>query len=73
MPGKGKGKGESRPPLKENKLVASAVKERAPNKPDLFKAFITKFVRLNGILFTRTRLVVILIGIEDCCFKMIHN
>lgn len=56
VPGKGKGKGESRPPLKENKLVASAVKERAPNKPDLFKAFITKFVRLNGILFTRTSL-----------------
>ncbi|KAH6794550.1 hypothetical protein C2S52_005027 [Perilla frutescens var. hirtella] len=55
-PGKGKGKGESRPSLKENKLVASAVKERALNKPELFKAFITKFVRLNGILFTRTSL-----------------
>lgn len=57
VPGKGKGKGEPRPAMKENKLVASAVKERASNKSELLKAFITKFVRLNGILFTRTRLV----------------
>ncbi|XP_057770407.1 nonsense-mediated mRNA decay factor SMG7 [Salvia miltiorrhiza] len=56
VPGKGKGKGELRPALKENKSVASAIKERAPNKSELFKAFITKFVRLNGILFTRTSL-----------------
>ncbi|XP_042002555.1 protein SMG7-like [Salvia splendens] len=56
LPGKGKGKGEPRPALKENKTVASALKERAPNKSALFKAFITKFVRLNGILFTRTSL-----------------
>lgn len=61
VPGKGKGKGETRPALKENKSVACAVKERAPNKSELFKAFVTKFVRLNGILFTRTRLVVNLI------------
>ncbi|XP_047940748.1 nonsense-mediated mRNA decay factor SMG7-like [Salvia hispanica] len=56
LPGKGKGKGEPRHALKENKPVASTLKERAPNKSELFKAFITKFIRLNGILFTRTSL-----------------
>lgn len=29
--------------------------ERAPNKHDIYKTFCIRFVRLNGILFTRTR------------------
>lgn len=29
--------------------------ERAPNKHDIYKSFCIRFVRLNGILFTRTR------------------
>lgn len=29
--------------------------ERAPNKLDIYKSFCIRFVRLNGILFTRTR------------------
>ncbi|KAI3446578.1 hypothetical protein Pfo_003243 [Paulownia fortunei] len=56
VPGKGKGKGEARPSFKDNKVEASAIKERASNNFEPFKAFITRFVRLNGILFTRTSL-----------------
>ncbi|XP_073014667.1 nonsense-mediated mRNA decay factor SMG7-like [Primulina eburnea] len=57
IPGKGRGKGEIRQSYKENNRVSTnSVKERASNKSDLFKAFVTRFVRLNGILFTRTSL-----------------
>ncbi|XP_075491513.1 nonsense-mediated mRNA decay factor SMG7-like [Primulina tabacum] len=57
IPGKGRGKGETRQSYKENNRVSTnSVKERASNKSDLFKAFVTRFVRLNGILFTRTSL-----------------
>ncbi|KAL2464592.1 Protein SMG7 [Forsythia ovata] len=54
MPGKGRGKGETRPSFKDDKVDASAVKERVI--PEVLKAFSIHFVRLNGILFTRTSL-----------------
>ncbi|XP_073123264.1 nonsense-mediated mRNA decay factor SMG7-like [Henckelia pumila] len=56
MPGKGRGKGETRRNFKDNMAATSSVKERASNNFELFKAFITRFIRLNGILFTRTSL-----------------
>ncbi|KAL0290859.1 UNVERIFIED_CONTAM: protein SMG7 [Sesamum angustifolium] len=56
MSGKGRGKGGPRSSLKDIKTEATAVKEKVPNNLELFKAFITRFVRLNGILFTRTSL-----------------
>ncbi|XP_073149130.1 nonsense-mediated mRNA decay factor SMG7 [Henckelia pumila] len=57
IPGKGRGKGETKQSYKDNNRVSTnSVKERASNKSDLFKAFVTRFVRLNGILFTRTSL-----------------
>ncbi|KAG8367832.1 hypothetical protein BUALT_Bualt16G0113600 [Buddleja alternifolia] len=56
MPGKGRSKGETRSSVKDNRVETNAVKEKASNIKDIFKAFITRFVRLNGILFTRTSL-----------------
>ncbi|CAI9754796.1 unnamed protein product [Fraxinus pennsylvanica] len=56
MPGNSRGKGETRPSIKDNEAEAISIKERASNIADLLKAFITRFVRLNGILFTRTSL-----------------
>ncbi|CAA3029078.1 Hypothetical predicted protein [Olea europaea subsp. europaea] len=55
MPGKGRGKGETRPSIKDDKVDSSAVKERVFTASEVFKAFSIRFVRLNGILFTRTR------------------
>ncbi|KAL6959251.1 hypothetical protein U1Q18_041153 [Sarracenia purpurea var. burkii] len=55
MAGKGRGKGETKVP-KDNRVEASVVKERASSIPETFKAFNIRFVRLNGILFTRTSL-----------------
>ncbi|KAK6942181.1 Telomerase activating protein Est1-like, N-terminal [Dillenia turbinata] len=54
--GKGRGKGEARPAVKDRKIETSSVKERAVSIPETYKAFCTRFVRLNGILFTRTSL-----------------
>lgn len=56
MPGKGRGKGETGPNFKDNLAASSSVKERASNNFELFKAFVTRFIRLNGILFMRTSL-----------------
>ncbi|XP_022842174.1 protein SMG7-like [Olea europaea var. sylvestris] len=56
MPGKGRGKGETRPSIKDDKVDSSAVKERVFTASEVFKAFSIRFVRLNGILFTRTSL-----------------
>uniref|UniRef100_A0A5B6YIL5 Protein SMG7 n=1 Tax=Davidia involucrata TaxID=16924 RepID=A0A5B6YIL5_DAVIN len=56
MTGKGRGKGEARAPLKDSRVVASLVKERSSSKPETHKTFSIRFVRLNGILFTRTSL-----------------
>lgn len=54
--GKGRSKGEAKVFLKDNKTEATSIKERLPNTPETFKAFSVRFVRLNGILFTRTSL-----------------
>ncbi|GER57217.1 telomerase activating protein Est1 [Striga asiatica] len=56
VPGRGRGKGDSKPSCKESKIEANIVKEKAPNNFDILKVFVTRFVRLNGILFTRTSL-----------------
>ncbi|KAK9290918.1 hypothetical protein L1049_009097 [Liquidambar formosana] len=56
MTGKGRGKGEARLPLKDNKAEVNSVKERVSSIPETFKSFNIRFVRLNGILFTRTSL-----------------
>lgn len=54
--GKGRGKTEARFSLKEHKSDPSPVKEQVSNTLDRLKAFTVKFVRLHGILFTRTSL-----------------
>ncbi|XP_051149558.1 nonsense-mediated mRNA decay factor SMG7 [Andrographis paniculata] len=56
VPGRGRNKGEPRPPLKDEKVEASDVKEKSPATVEPLKAFITRFIRMNGILFTRTSL-----------------
>ncbi|XP_065617335.1 nonsense-mediated mRNA decay factor SMG7 isoform X2 [Quercus suber] len=53
-PGKGRGKGGAVRPLKDDKT--DAIKESQSSIPDTFKAFSIRFVRLNGVLFTRTSL-----------------
>uniref|UniRef100_A0A2P2LEU7 Uncharacterized protein MANES_02G139200 n=1 Tax=Rhizophora mucronata TaxID=61149 RepID=A0A2P2LEU7_RHIMU len=52
---KGKGKGETTLVSKDKNLEAIVVKEGTSNAHGLYKSFCTRFVRLNGILFTRTR------------------
>ncbi|OIS97991.1 PREDICTED: protein SMG7-like [Nicotiana attenuata] len=54
--GKGRGKCETRKPLKDVKVEASLPKEKASSISEIFKTFRMGFVRLNGILFTRTSL-----------------
>lgn len=56
MTGKGRGRGETRQPMKDDKVEAISVQEKASSMPDIFKTFTMRFVRLNGILFTRTSL-----------------
>ncbi|KAJ9544017.1 hypothetical protein OSB04_023724 [Centaurea solstitialis] len=56
MTGKGRNKGETRVSLKDRKTEPSLVEEREPTVPEALKAFSIRFVRLNGILFTRTSL-----------------
>ncbi|CAA0842834.1 Protein SMG7 [Striga hermonthica] len=56
VPGKGRGKGETRSSFKDCKTESNIVKKKASNNFELLKAFVTRFVRLNGILFTRTSL-----------------
>uniref|UniRef100_A0A2P2LEV0 DNA/RNA-binding domain-containing protein n=2 Tax=Rhizophora mucronata TaxID=61149 RepID=A0A2P2LEV0_RHIMU len=53
---KGKGKGETTLVSKDKNLEAIVVKEGTSNAHGLYKSFCTRFVRLNGILFTRTSL-----------------
>lgn len=55
--GRGRGKYETRPSLKDGKVEASLPKEKALSTSEIFKTFSTGYVRLNGILFTRTRYV----------------
>ncbi|KAG1327900.1 protein SMG7 [Cocos nucifera] len=54
--GKGRGRGDFRPSAKETKVESTRIKERELSTPEVFKAFSTRFIRLNGILFTRTSL-----------------
>nr|CAD1831813.1 unnamed protein product [Ananas comosus var. bracteatus] len=54
--GRGRGRGNTRLVAKDTKTETTPVKERENSIPEVFKAFSTRFVRLNGILFTRTSL-----------------
>ncbi|XP_035544527.1 protein SMG7-like isoform X2 [Juglans regia] len=56
MHGKRRGRGGAMPLLKHENTDVSSVKETASSISDISKAFSIKFVRLNGILFTRTSL-----------------
>ncbi|CAH8271618.1 unnamed protein product [Arabidopsis lyrata] len=53
--GKGRGKGED-PSSKDANLIAGPVKDKVTISNEMLKAFCTRFLRLNGILFTRTSL-----------------
>lgn len=59
MAGKGRNRCESRVPPKDKKTEPVLVEERELTVPETFKAFSIRFVRLNGILFTRTRYVIL--------------
>ncbi|KAG7962076.1 hypothetical protein I3843_09G047900 [Carya illinoinensis] len=54
--GKRRGRGGTMPLLKHDKTDVRSAKESASSISDISKAFSIKFVRLNGILFTRTSL-----------------
>ncbi|XP_043718683.1 protein SMG7-like [Telopea speciosissima] len=54
MTGKGRGKGEAKVLSKDTKTQVTSNKEITI--PEIFKAFCIQFVRLNGVLFTRTSL-----------------
>ncbi|KAL5546596.1 hypothetical protein UlMin_006283 [Ulmus minor] len=54
--GKGRGRSGAMASSKANKTEASIIKESASSISDTFRAFCIRFVRLNGILFTRTSL-----------------
>lgn len=56
LTGKGRGKREANPASKDMKLEAGAVKEKTSSIHEIHKSFCVRFVRLNGILFTRTSL-----------------
>ncbi|XP_010519796.1 PREDICTED: protein SMG7-like [Tarenaya hassleriana] len=53
--GKGRRKGEDLS-LKDANLVVGPEKDIIPNANEMLKTFCTRFVRLNGIIFTRTSL-----------------
>ncbi|OVA01516.1 DNA/RNA-binding domain [Macleaya cordata] len=53
---KGRGKGETLNQREDSKVEAPAVKEKACSISETYKTFCIRFVRLNGILFTRTSL-----------------
>ncbi|KAK1629650.1 hypothetical protein QYE76_003965 [Lolium multiflorum] len=53
--GRGRGRGEIRFQPKDVNTEAAS-KEREQSMPDTLKSFFVRFVRLNGILFTRTSL-----------------
>ncbi|XP_078444076.1 telomerase activating protein Est1 [Wolffia australiana] len=52
----GRGRGYSGAPEKSLKREDISVKNKELNMPEIFKAFCVRFVRLNGILYTRTSL-----------------
>lgn len=56
LTGKGRGKVEAKLASKDADMETSTVKESVSGVQEKLKAFCTRFVRLNGILFTRTSL-----------------
>lgn len=53
--GRGRGRGDARLLAKDSNME-SPIKEQELSSAEIFKAFSTRFVRLHGILFTRTSL-----------------
>lgn len=53
---KGRGKREAKPAAKDTNLEVNVDIEKTPSINEVYKSFCTRFVRLNGILFTRTSL-----------------
>ncbi|XP_012065895.1 protein SMG7 isoform X2 [Jatropha curcas] len=54
---KGRGKGETKTAaVKDAKTEANAISERISDTREMYRSFCIRFVRLNGILFTRTSL-----------------
>lgn len=53
--GKRRGKGQDNSSKKDADVVAVPEKDKATSADEMLKAFCIRFVRLNGILFTRTR------------------
>lgn len=71
LTGKGRGKGEAKPSVKDTNMEANAVNEKTSSIHEMYKTFCIRFVRLNGILFTRTSLetfaeVLSLVSSEFC-------
>lgn len=62
MNGRGREKGEAKAVSKELNLENGAVKDKTSNIHEMLKSFRTRFVRLNGILFTRTRYFLFRVG-----------
>ncbi|GMJ15515.1 hypothetical protein like AT5G19400 [Hibiscus trionum] len=56
LSGKGRGKVEAKPSSKDANIEISPAREKVSGVLDTFKSFCIRFVRLNGILFTRTSL-----------------
>ncbi|XP_074320573.1 nonsense-mediated mRNA decay factor SMG7-like [Silene latifolia] len=56
MNSKVRGRGEAKSFSKDIRSQSTPSKEKAVSIPETFKAFTVKFVRVNGILFTRTSL-----------------
>ncbi|CAN6449863.1 unnamed protein product [Victoria cruziana] len=54
--GRGRGRGETRLLARDNKREVLNYKEKAIGNSNTYKNFCIRFVRLNGILFTRTSL-----------------
>lgn len=55
-------------PMKDDKVEAISVQEKASSMSDIFKTLTTRYVRLNGILFTRTRYFPVHTLIESLLF-----
>ncbi|KAM6577522.1 hypothetical protein CsatB_029359 [Cannabis sativa] len=56
LSGKARGKGEGKHVSKDPNAESKPVKEGASSSQERYKSFCVRFVRLNGILFTRTSL-----------------
>ncbi|MBA0784255.1 hypothetical protein Gotri_001847 [Gossypium trilobum] len=56
LSGKDRGKAEAKLASKETNMESNAAREKVSGVQDAFKSFCIRFVRLNGILFTRTSL-----------------